>query len=285
MDDIIITPDIWRDIPNLEGYQINCCGIVRSIDRYIKYPDGHLQFVRGRTNLHQTTNPQGYKFVKIHDKKIYVHILVALCFVDGWFEGAEVDHKDLDKSNNYYTNLEWVTHAENQRRQHIAYGTVRKIAYCEKCGKQLSRYNGKTSLCIKCLNQEKVKHIHYNRNTKNQTQIPPQEFILQLLLEHKGNFEKVGRIFDVSGNTVRHWCKRYNMSFHSKDYAPEKPVKEKYIRQPVPVKQIDKQSLQVVKIWDDYLDAQKELGLNHIKEIIEKRSHRKSEGGYLWELA
>ena len=30
-------------------------------------------------------------------ERVGVHILVAQEFVDGWFEGAEVNHKDLNK--------------------------------------------------------------------------------------------------------------------------------------------------------------------------------------------
>lgn len=36
-------------------------------------------------------------------------------WVDGYFEGAEVNHKDFNRKNNNYDNLEWVTHKENIR--------------------------------------------------------------------------------------------------------------------------------------------------------------------------
>lgn len=52
-----------------------------------------------------------------HGGKIYrtlqVHILVAHQFVDGWFEGAEVNHKDFDRTNPVASNLEWATHQDN----------------------------------------------------------------------------------------------------------------------------------------------------------------------------
>ena len=48
-------------------------------------------------------------------KQHYVAILVGLTFVDGWFEGAEIDHIDTNKENNIWTNLRWVTHEENMK--------------------------------------------------------------------------------------------------------------------------------------------------------------------------
>jgi len=43
----------------------------------------------------------------------HVHIYVAKAWVKGWFEGAEVNHKDFDRTNNNADNLEWVTHLDN----------------------------------------------------------------------------------------------------------------------------------------------------------------------------
>lgn len=45
-----------------------------------------------------------------HEK---VHLYVAYAWVDGWFKGAEVNHKDFDRTNPHADNLEWVSHQEN----------------------------------------------------------------------------------------------------------------------------------------------------------------------------
>lgn len=42
-----------------------------------------------------------------------VHLYVATAWVEGWFEGAEVDHIDYDRSNYSAGNLRWVTHEDN----------------------------------------------------------------------------------------------------------------------------------------------------------------------------
>ncbi len=44
-----------------------------------------------------------------------IHQLVAEAFVPGWFEGAEVNHKNGIKEDNVDWNLEWGTHGDNMR--------------------------------------------------------------------------------------------------------------------------------------------------------------------------
>ena len=44
---------------------------------------------------------------------IPIHLYVAHGWVKGYFDGAEVNHIDYDRTNYMWTNLEWVTHKEN----------------------------------------------------------------------------------------------------------------------------------------------------------------------------
>lgn len=48
-------------------------------------------------------------------RSLQVHILVAKQFVDGWFDGAEVNHKDFNRANPNASNLEWTMHGDNVR--------------------------------------------------------------------------------------------------------------------------------------------------------------------------
>lgn len=42
-----------------------------------------------------------------------VHLYVAHGWIDGYFDGAEVNHKDFNRTNFNADNLEWVSHSDN----------------------------------------------------------------------------------------------------------------------------------------------------------------------------
>lgn len=72
---------------------------------------------RGGKIINPFTDKDGYKRLELATepkaKKYFVHRLVAIMFVEGYFEGALVNHIDSVRDNNYYLNLEWVTAQEN----------------------------------------------------------------------------------------------------------------------------------------------------------------------------
>lgn len=84
-----------------------------------KVSDSGLVYSPRRDRLLKTSLNKGYVVVNLQRdglwKQVSVHRLVALAFVDGWFEGADVNHIDGDKTNNDYRNLEWVTRGGNVR--------------------------------------------------------------------------------------------------------------------------------------------------------------------------
>jgi hypothetical protein len=51
--------------------------------------------------------------------KIKLHIEVAKHFVSGRFDGAVVNHKDKDRTNCHFSNLEYVTLIENNLHSHM----------------------------------------------------------------------------------------------------------------------------------------------------------------------
>lgn len=94
----------WRDIPGYEGiYQVSEYGEIRT------YQESKI--------LHQGLDWVGYcrVYLKTDKRNWPVHRLVALAFIGPRPDGHEVNHKDLNKQNNHYSNLEYLTHAENIR--------------------------------------------------------------------------------------------------------------------------------------------------------------------------
>lgn len=116
MDSLNREPEIWKDIPGYEGlYQISSWGNVRSVNRIVSHPLKNLSSKKGKV-LKQNILNVGYYYVDLYNNssrlKCLVHILVYKAFVNKDFNGF-VNHKDLDKLNNYYKNLEEVNLREN----------------------------------------------------------------------------------------------------------------------------------------------------------------------------
>lgn len=107
----------WRDIPGFPGYRISNLGRVFNTkrDRFVKvsvhdgYPRVNLRLPEGKATI------------------VGIHRLIAFAFIEGYFEGAVVNHIDGNPGNHNIENLEWVTHAENIKhawRTGLAHGNI-----------------------------------------------------------------------------------------------------------------------------------------------------------------
>jgi len=99
-----------------DKYEVTRDGEVRTVHHTVPCGKGRSRGVHPRT-LRPCVINTGYLMVNLwrnqkQDKRL-VHRLVAEAYVDGWFEGAEVDHIDGDRTNNSASNLRWVTSSEN----------------------------------------------------------------------------------------------------------------------------------------------------------------------------
>ena len=102
------------------------CKILGFENLYEIYEDGSLFSVRKQRLLTPSLNSSGYlmhnltphpgEVLSKHVRKKYfmVHRLVLIHFIEPPpFERAECNHKDHDKRNNHWSNLEWVSHSDN----------------------------------------------------------------------------------------------------------------------------------------------------------------------------
>lgn len=130
--------EIWKDIEGYGGrYQVSNMGRIRSVD-FDDYSLGYKRTFKGKIKK-QRALPKGYLMVCCTGyPNLYVHRAVAMAFVPGYFKGAQVNHKDENKQNNRWNNLEWVTPKEN-----INYGScianIRNAAE-KRAGKTICQY-------------------------------------------------------------------------------------------------------------------------------------------------
>lgn len=66
-----------------------------------------------------------------------VHLYVATAWVDGWFDGAEVDHIDYDRSNYNADNLRWVSHLDNVHHSSVDVNHYSGVHDADKNGRSV----------------------------------------------------------------------------------------------------------------------------------------------------
>ena len=112
------TIELWKPVFLLPGME----------DIHTGYLISNLGRLRTKLGKVSNTSPSGDGYVRPtlltkegKLKLILLHRLVALAFCEGYKEGLHVNHIDEDKTNNHFSNLEWITQAENN-----AHGTRNK---------------------------------------------------------------------------------------------------------------------------------------------------------------
>ena len=112
----------WQPISGFESrYEVSDLGRIRSLafnQRYL-LRNGETAFrrVKPRNIATQAIN-SGYLIAHLHRdgirKAVLVHRLVARHFVPGFADGLEVNHVNGVKTDNNFTNLEWVPSRDNK---------------------------------------------------------------------------------------------------------------------------------------------------------------------------
>lgn len=148
-------------------------------------------------------------------KKNVIPYECAICGNTGIWNNKKLtlrlDHIDGENNNNVFNNLRWLCpNCDSQLDTYCgankkAHKNRREQKFCQNCGKPITFDS--SGLCVNCSyeNQRKV-----NR--------PSKEELLSIIKQNNGNFTQTGKIFGVTDNTIRKWCKCYDLPFHSKDY-------------------------------------------------------------------
>lgn len=170
----------------------------------------------------------GYKAISMpshhrayEDGMVYVHILEAEKKLGRKLrESEEVHHEDEDRLNNNHENLYiFATKSDHVRYHNTGIKimvedywispSVLKEADCEICGDRF-KFNPKQQTGKFCTQE------CYNKSEKKRkVERPSKEILLELIKSN--TFVSIGKMFNVSDNAVRKWCKSYDLPYRKKD--------------------------------------------------------------------
>lgn len=144
------------------------------------------------------------------------HRLVAEQIIGRILKDEEVVHHiDEDRTNNNLDNLIVFVSQDDHARFHRTglmvknedntyYSPIVK-SNCEKCGEEFNYSENQKRFCtIKCANE-------FSRKVER-----PNKDDLEKLIKEK-SFVELGRIYGVSDNAVKKWCKSYGLPHRKKD--------------------------------------------------------------------
>lgn len=105
--------EIWKTIVGYEGwYSVSSHGRVR------REKNGPYTKIRKRI-LKPIKDSYGYYHIDLYkngiQKNYTIHKLITIAFLGKCPKGLQVNHKDGIKTNNYASNLEYVTHYQNMQ--------------------------------------------------------------------------------------------------------------------------------------------------------------------------
>ena len=144
-----------------------------NLSSYLINEDGDIYSLKSNKILSKTLNKDGYvhnTLIGDNKQRIYTitHRLVAEIFISKIIGKDIINHKDLNKTNNNYKNLEWCTQSENVQHafDNGAYNNYYKLRKegsikIKSSGKNNYFYNKKgkdalNSIKVICLNDNKI---------------------------------------------------------------------------------------------------------------------------------
>lgn len=107
-----LTNEIWKTIKDFPNYKVSNKGRIQSNDMKLLCKNNTFRIRKGIV-LKQSFDKDGYLRVALNGITKKSHRLVAEHFVDNPNNLPEINHDDLDKTNNEDYNLIWCTHKEN----------------------------------------------------------------------------------------------------------------------------------------------------------------------------
>ena len=226
--------EIWKPVINYEDrYIISNYGKIKSIDRIGKTGI----FLKGK-ELKIQKSAYGYSLIPLSKNGITISYtvgrLVAQHFVhnDNPNEKIEANHIDGNKRNNYYKNLEWISHLENMRHarriglkddrgekswsaktteQDVINIRQNFVQHKTRLTDLANKYNLSTSTISDILKNKTWKHINikaiYAPKKTNKMNNIQKIKIKELYYKNRFSFNRIANEFNVSITQIRNIIK------------------------------------------------------------------------------
>lgn len=126
--------------------------------------------------------------------------------------------------------------------------------YCLICGNELDR--------------KQTKYCSYECAKKASCKRPSYDELLNIMVENEYNLTKVGRLFGVSANAIKKWCKHYNITNGSSSFVHKKKIAQY------------SEDDELIEIYESIADAILKTNISTIQKSLQDNS--KTAGGFIW---